>query len=511
LTTSDSSPPKHSYGQILKSSALIGGSSAINIAIGIVRTKAMALLLGPSGVGLMGLYGSIADLATSISGMGVQSSGVRQIAASAGSGEDRRTSETAFVLRRTAMVLGIVGAALLFTLQRPVAALTFGTEDRASDVGLLALVVLFASISGGQIALIQGKRRVADLARISVTGSLLGLVAAVGLVYSLGENGITPALVGVAAMTLLASWWYSRRVETQRVSMTASQIGREARALLKLGVAFMASGLFTLGAAYAIRLIITRKIGVEAAGLYQSAWTLGGLYVGFVLQSMGADFYPRLTAAAHDDAECNRLVNEQAQISLLLAAPGIIGTLTFAPLVIELFYSAKFGGAVPIVRWFCLGMLLRVVAWPMGFIVLAKGWQTIFFWTELAATLVQVGLAFFLVPVFGPTGAGAAFFGLYVWHSALIYLIVRRLTGFRWSSANRRLAALLLPMAGAVAAALFLVPHWLTTTLCACASVGIGILSLRTLFELVPDRVTPAIRRWLARFHLVPASKSQSD
>ena len=48
---------KHTYRQILKSSALIGGSSLISVVIGIVRTKAFALLLGPTGVGLMGLYG----------------------------------------------------------------------------------------------------------------------------------------------------------------------------------------------------------------------------------------------------------------------------------------------------------------------------------------------------------------------------------------------------------------------------------------------------------------------
>jgi hypothetical protein len=52
-------PDKNTYGQILKSSALIGGSSIINIGIRIIRTKAMALILGPSGVGLMGLYESI--------------------------------------------------------------------------------------------------------------------------------------------------------------------------------------------------------------------------------------------------------------------------------------------------------------------------------------------------------------------------------------------------------------------------------------------------------------------
>ena len=45
---------KHTYGQILKSSALIGGSSVLTIAIGIVRTKATAVLLGPAGFGLLG-------------------------------------------------------------------------------------------------------------------------------------------------------------------------------------------------------------------------------------------------------------------------------------------------------------------------------------------------------------------------------------------------------------------------------------------------------------------------
>ena len=45
-----------SYSQILKSTALVGGSSVVNIAMGIVRTKAMAMLLGPAGFGLAGLY-----------------------------------------------------------------------------------------------------------------------------------------------------------------------------------------------------------------------------------------------------------------------------------------------------------------------------------------------------------------------------------------------------------------------------------------------------------------------
>jgi antigen flippase len=95
LAKETATPEQHTYGQILKSSTLIGISSVLTLAIGIVRTKAMAVLLGPAGFGLMGLYSSIADLAQSIAGMGMNNSGVRLIAEAVGLGDTERIARTA--------------------------------------------------------------------------------------------------------------------------------------------------------------------------------------------------------------------------------------------------------------------------------------------------------------------------------------------------------------------------------------------------------------------------------
>ena len=59
-------------------------------------------------------------------------------------------------------------------------------------------------------------------------------------------------------------------------------------------------------------------------------------------------------------------------------------------MVIELFYSAKFGPAVEILRWICLGMMLRVASWPLGYVLIAKGEGMLFFWTELVSNVVQL-------------------------------------------------------------------------------------------------------------------------
>jgi PST family polysaccharide transporter len=489
---------KQSYGQILKSSALIGGSSVINIAVGAVRAKAMALLLGPAGVGVMGLYTSIFDLTRSIVGMGINSSGVRQIAEAVGSGDERRISQTAAVLRRTSLVLGLVGAVFLIVFCRPVSVWTFGTDRLAGPVALLSAAVLFRSISDGQAALLQGMRRISDLARITVWAALLGTVLTIALVFSLHEDGVVPSIVGAAAITLVLSWRFRRTVQIPAVRLTALQVRKEATALLTLGAAFMTSAVLTTGAAYAIRIIVRDSVGLEAAGLYQSAWALGGLYVGIVLQAMGSDFYPRLTGVATDKAESNRLVNEQAQVSLLLAGPGVLATLTLAPLVIWVFYDASFKDAVTPLRWICLGMALRVIAWPLGFIILAKGARNIFLGAEVAAAIVHVGLALVLVPQFGLAGATMAFVGLYVWHGLLVYGIARRLTGFRWSVANKQTGLLFLVLIGAVFGGFVWLPNVAATALGITAALFSGIYSVRVICRLVSlERVPAVVRRVL--------------
>src|SRR5208337_3905753 len=99
-------PGRRSHGQVLKSSVMIGGSMGLGVIVGIVRTKAMALMLGPAGVGLFGLYWSISELTRSVAGMGINSSGVRQIAESVGTGDSQRIARTVITLRRVALVLG---------------------------------------------------------------------------------------------------------------------------------------------------------------------------------------------------------------------------------------------------------------------------------------------------------------------------------------------------------------------------------------------------------------------
>jgi PST family polysaccharide transporter len=506
-------PVQKSHGQVLKSSAMIGGSLMLgNVGIGAIRTKAMALMLATGGVGLMGTYWSISELVRSVAGMGINSSGVREIAESVGTGDSHRIARTVTTLRRVALVLGALGGVFLVIFSRWVSRWSFGDYEHSGSIALLGLAVLFGEISAAQSALVQGMRRVSDLAKINILGALYGTVFSVPIVYfywrrGVPEQGVVPSLVCVAAMNILTSWWFARKVKVEPVPLTMKEIRTEASGLLKMGVAFMSSGLMLMGSAYLVRVIVWRRLGEHAAGNYQAAWQLGGLYVNFILQAMAADFFPRLSAVANDNKECNRLVNEQAEVGLLIAGPGLLGTLSLAPLIIIAFYSHKFGDAVQVLRWICLGMAMRVVSWPMGSILLAKGLRNLFFWSELVSNAIYIGLIWFGVQVLGLKGTGIAFFAYYVVYAIGIYIIVRRLSGFRWSPINRRLALVFVPLVVIVFVGGNFLSMATTAVVGATLTMVAGFYSLKLLCTLIPfDRLARPVQKLLKLLRMAPAA-----
>jgi PST family polysaccharide transporter len=311
------------------------------------------------------------------------------------------------------------------------------------------------------------------------------------MVYYWGKAGIVPFIVTASIMSIFTSWWFARKIPLAGIELSWRQTRSEARGLVSLGLVFMASSLMVNGVLYVARILVLRQIGLEGVGLYQAATTLSTLYIGFVLNAMGMDFYPRLTAVAEDNAACNRMVNEQTEVGLLVAAPGVLATLTFAPLIMELFYSHRFLPAYGVLRWQILGMFLRVLSWPLGFVILAKGKGKIFFWTELTANGTHMALIWLGLYLFGLEGTGIAFFALYVFYTAMILEVVRRLSGFTWSAANLRQGLVISSCLAITFLLPRLLPQYVSLAIGTLLTLAVTAYCLRTLYLLLgPEWIT---------------------
>jgi PST family polysaccharide transporter len=470
-----------SYRQIFKSTALVGGAQVANILLGIVRTKVLAILLGPSGMGISGMYQAATGLVGTLAGFGIGTAGVRQIAEAAGTGDENRIARTAGTLRRTSLLSGLLGMLVVLLFCGQIGHATFGDDSYTYGIALMSLTLLFGGISAGQTALLQGLRRLKDLASCQVLGVAFGAVAGITLIYFLRERGIALYLVATSGFGILSSWWYARKVMVKPVKMSVNEIAKESKGLLNMGLAFMVTGLLFTGTDYVTRVLIARQLGIHAVGLYSASWTLSTLYIGVIVNAMGADFYPRLTAVASDNAAINKLVNEQIETGILIAIPGILGTLTLAPWVLGALYSGAFTSATCVIRWQILGSALRVVSWPMGFILLAKGMSKLYMLTDTVFAAVNISLLFLCMKIWGLEGIGVSYFAYLVFHIIITLGVSYRISGF---CGSKKSFFLVLSSSCAATAVLIIVRILPVEIGTACGLIVTGAVSIGCLFGL---------------------------
>jgi PST family polysaccharide transporter len=295
-------------------------------------------------------------------------------------------------------------------------------------------------------------RRIGDIARVNVLSALLSTVAGIAALLVAGADAIVPFVLAAPVATWLLGAWYVRRLpRLPRRRVDPGELVASWRGLVPLGAALMVSGIAGLLGQLLVRALVQRELGAGALGQFQAAWLISMTYIGFVLGAMATDYYPRLTAAIGDRRAANRLVNEQAEVALLLATPAFVALLGLAPWVVALLYTGEFSGAVGILRWQVPGDVLKVACWPLSFVLLAGGAGRAYLATEVLAYAVFVAVTWVGLPLIGVAATGIAFLLMYAVQLPVVYLLVRRRTGFRWTAPIRTHAAMAL--AGSVAVA----------------------------------------------------------
>lgn len=402
----------------MKATSLFGGVQVFNIIISIIRSKFIAILLGPSGMGIAGLLTSTTSLISGLTNFGLSTSAVRDVAYANGTGNETRIATIATVIRRWVWITGILGALVMLALSPWLSQLTFGNRNYSLAFIWISITLLFNQLTTGQLVLLQGMRKLQYLAKANLTGSALGLIITVPLYYRFGIDGIVPAIIFTSIVSLFLSWYFAKKVKIEPIKVSRVRTLAEGKNMLTMGFMISMSGLITIGASYLVSIFISHTGNISQVGLYAAGFSIINGYVGLIFAAMGTDYYPRLSAVAHSNELCKKAINQQAEIALLILAPILMIFLVFIKWVVIILYSNKFLAVDTMIHWAALGMLFKAASWAIAFILLAKGASKLFFWNELLANIYILGLNLLGYHLMGLTGLGISFMVGY-----LLYLI----------------------------------------------------------------------------------------
>lgn len=379
--------------QILKSISIFGGLQFFLIFINLAKVKALAILIGVSGVGHFTIYSNIVTILVQLCFLGLNFSAVRSISLSLEENNTEKLVRTYSVFKSWTVICATFGFVVTILGSYYISVLSFDKAGETRNIMLLSLAVVFTILSTGNVAFLQGIRELKSMAKSGFFSALCGIVISIPLYFYFKESGIVISIVITAFLTFLFSYFYSRRSSFKFLHLKIKEIYTEGQDMIKLGIVMMLSTFIGTLVIYLINIFIVKQGSIEDLGLYAAGNGITNQCVGLIFTAMAADYFPKLSAVSNNRKKVNEMVNTQGEILLIIVCPILLILMSFSPLVIEFLLTSKFLSISTFIALMSFAMLFKAAAFPVGYISFAKGDKRVFFLFEgiLNSILILVG------------------------------------------------------------------------------------------------------------------------
>ena len=403
---------------------VLGGVQVITILCSVIRTKLVAVWIGPVGIGLFGLYNTAIDMINNISNLGIRSSSVRDISIEAEHGSVRRVAEIIAVVRRWTWTLGCVAAFFTLAASSWLSRLTFGDGNHAIGFMILSVAVMFNALVNCEQSILQGTQRLRRLAQVGVWGALTGLAVSIPLFYFLREQSIVPSIIAYSAAVAFFSWRFrNKEYKDVEVSITLRDTALKGAGFVRLGFLMTLSSFLSLLSFYVFITYLNHRSGTEAVGYYQSGYTLINRYAALIFTAIGTEYYPRLARVCHSRLRTRLYVSQEINTALVVLVPIIAFFLTLRQIVVSILYSADFHVIIPFFSYASIGIVFQAISWCMAYVIIAKGRGKTYLVTESLSAVSGLALNIVFYEYAGLDGLGWAYAVWYVLYTIIVGVV----------------------------------------------------------------------------------------
>ncbi len=427
------SSQQSSYRSIFKATSIFGGVQLINIIVTIIRGKALAILIGTAGMGLNGLFMSGLNIIRSLTSLGISESAVRDISISHASGDQEKIVTTFTVFKRWIWFTAILGALVTIIFSNLLSEIAFGNTDYSFSYILLSVTFIFGALAAGINAYLRGTRQIKFLAQSTIYGSIAGLLVALPIFYFYGIEGVVPAIIATAFATFIISLYFNYKITIKTVEISWTDTFIKGKPMVVLGLSMSLSALLASGISFVLSTFIVRTGSLNDLGLYNAGLTIVSSYVGMVFTAMGMDYFPRLAGVIEDEIKWKEVVNQQAELVLIILNIVLVLLVATAPILIKILLSAEFLGALDFILWAVIAIPLRGLVWVVGFIVLAKGDNKLYLKIETLGALIILGLNLLFYSKYEMKGLGISMIISYLVFIFLMLAVVKSKYSFHFS------------------------------------------------------------------------------
>lgn len=412
----------------------VGSGNLSALLLGAISMKVLAVVTGPSGIGLFSLLKNLQQTLSTIGSLGGHNVIVQVIPGQQKLHQERFTTTVFWISIGGALLTS--AAAIIFA-----EALSMHLLNAINAILMWWLVV---PTSMGVIffyfrSILNAHSEVGSVAWVNASVGIAAALVAAPVAYAYENYGAEalvfllafPLAVGVALAGSLAHglglFAYRKLFEFRLFDLGfAIQFARSALPNLLAALIGMATVLY-------IRSMVAREYGLGGVGYFDAGWVVSTIYLALFLSAMQTYLLPALSAES-DAILLRELFDNALRLTNLVVVPLISLMIVGKPLFVKLLYSSDFAPAIKLLQWTLIGDYLRVLGWVLATYLLARLDMLAYLIHEILWNLVFFTLSVWFLNV-GLSGIGIAYLAAYAVHFASLMWRIWQRHGVRlaWS------------------------------------------------------------------------------
>ena len=387
---------------IIKVFSLNALSTFVRMLAGMVSVKVVAVIIGPAGIALLGQLNNFSSILLGMANGGINS-GITKYVAEYKDDDSKVKAYISNALRITLVCSFVVSLILIFFCKW-LSQLILLSEEYYYVFIVFGITIFLFTLNGLITSILNGYKEFKLYVRVSIFGTIAGLLYSVLLVFLWGLPGAMINAVTFQSIMLFVTLWMCRKLPWMKREYFAQKLDKP---IVKKYLGYSLMTLTTLALLPTCQMLLRGYVMSELsptdAGIWEGMNRISSMYLSVITSAFSIYYLPRLSEILNPEELRSEIIRcYKVILPMLLGISFLIFLLKH--IVLWVLFTPDFYPMENMFGWQLAGDMFKMCSWLLSYLMVAKAMTGKFIITEIIFNLSYLALAFLFMKLNGIVG-----------------------------------------------------------------------------------------------------------
>lgn len=355
---------------LVKVTSKTGIASFVKLVANFIVFKVLAILVGPSGLAVLGQLTNVSSIVQSLGSGGITLGITKYIAEFT----DDKAAQQKIINHslKLTFITSFICTLLVLIFYKFIGAHFFNTDKYNSIILMLGVTLILFGLNNVIIAIINGYSKFKLYVVINIATSIVSLVTTIAFVYYMGVYGALLSFILSPTIVFFITFFLIRKEHWLNFTFLKTKLDPATVKLLG-NFSLMAINSAVIGSAaqLVIRSMITKQINIDTAGVWDGTLRLSSAYLLLITTSIQVYYLPTLSYIKDRKLLWKEIIKTE-KIIIPITAISFFILFLFKGIIVDILFSKEFFLMKDVLVFQLIGDLIKIAGWIIAYTMYAK-------------------------------------------------------------------------------------------------------------------------------------------